>query len=537
MTRAAAVMGLAFLVLAGTAGAATIHITSDSHWDAGTYASTNNDPPPAGFQDAIHLSQGIVTQFDFIWVACSGRGTAVRIDTNTGTVLGEYRTAPAGMGTNPSRTTVDANGDVWVGNRNEMGWVPAGAAQNTVGMSMGSVVKISASATGPNTSTGLGDIKDWTNSGGADTYGGTSTAVDPAILNYVRVPGTGVRTMAIDANNDLWTGGRSNFAHQLIDGDTGTFVSGESFDINHGGYGGLVDGNGVLWSASIDTNSLVRYDPAVGTPVAIPLGRYSYGLGIDTFGNIWNSNYTWNTITKLAPDGTILGVYGTGGASGDRGVAVTPADNNVWVANSGGNNVSRLDNNGKLLAVITVGSMPTGVSVDSNGKVWVTNHNSNSVMRIDPTTNLVDLTVSLGPGATPYNYSDMTGTVLYSSTIRSGTWTRTLDSGSALNVWDHIFWNEEAAGFIPVDGSITIEARLPGGVWMPYLSGDALGLAGRYLEIKATLMRGASPNALSPVLSDIRVTNSVIPEPSTVALLGLGLAGVLGYGWRRRRRS
>ncbi len=28
-----------------------------------------------------------------------------------------------------------------------------------------------------------------------------------------------------------------------------------------------------------------------------------------------------------------------------------------------------------------------------------------------------------------------------------------------------------------------------------------------------------------------------VPEPSSVALLGIGALGLVGYGWRRRRRT
>lgn len=55
----------------------------------------------------------------YIWVAVSARGTIVRIDTETGVVLGEYRSAPEGRGGDPSRTTVDLFGNVWAGNRAE----------------------------------------------------------------------------------------------------------------------------------------------------------------------------------------------------------------------------------------------------------------------------------------------------------------------------------------------------------------------------------------------------------------------------------
>ena len=57
------------------------------------------------------------TPFNFIWVAVSSKGTIVKIDTDTGQVLGEYFSSPAGQPKDPSRTTVDHNGNVWASNR------------------------------------------------------------------------------------------------------------------------------------------------------------------------------------------------------------------------------------------------------------------------------------------------------------------------------------------------------------------------------------------------------------------------------------
>lgn len=51
--------------------------------------------------------------FNFIWIACASRGTIVKIDTDSGKVLGEYRTAPKGRYQNPSRTTVDYMGGMF----------------------------------------------------------------------------------------------------------------------------------------------------------------------------------------------------------------------------------------------------------------------------------------------------------------------------------------------------------------------------------------------------------------------------------------
>ncbi len=73
---------------------------------------------------------------------------------------------PNGRGRNPSRTTVDKNGNVWTGNRDE-------ASGNS-----GSVVHVGLEENGEcedrndngiiDTSSGLGDILTWINSGGAD---------------------------------------------------------------------------------------------------------------------------------------------------------------------------------------------------------------------------------------------------------------------------------------------------------------------------------------------------------------------------------
>jgi len=52
------------------------------------------------------------TPFGFIWIAVSTKGTVVKIDTDTGQILGEYWTSPEGQPKDPSRTTVDANGSV-----------------------------------------------------------------------------------------------------------------------------------------------------------------------------------------------------------------------------------------------------------------------------------------------------------------------------------------------------------------------------------------------------------------------------------------
>ena len=362
----------------------------------------------------------------YVVVACSARGSIVRIDTRDGTIVGEYWSAPNGRGRNPSRTTVDLLGNVWVGNRDEssngkgsvikIGLIIGGTRCNSDGQSnpSGDYLKppfeyntcIDRNNDGLiKTSRGLGDIRSWLNTGGVDDNGGILTADDEAILLYVRVNGTNVRHVSVDRDNNVWVGGYGNKAFDLLHSVSGTIQ--ETFNVGCGGYGGLVDRNGVLWSSSG-----LRYDTVHHTWQNLTTAA-SYGLSVDTTGFIWGTQFGGDCVRKITPDGLSYESFVTGGGGSDSGVAVTPIDNHIWIANREGA-VSRLDNAGTLLKVVTVGSYPTGVAVDIDGKVWVTNMNSNNVMRINPHAGpdglgAVDLTVNLNAGAGPYNYSDMTG--------------------------------------------------------------------------------------------------------------------------------
>ena len=86
--------------------------TYDADFAEGELVNVNYDDVP----DQLQLNQKI-TPFPFVWIACSDRATIVRIDANTGQILGEYRTVPQSLSASPSRTTVDKSGNVWVGNR------------------------------------------------------------------------------------------------------------------------------------------------------------------------------------------------------------------------------------------------------------------------------------------------------------------------------------------------------------------------------------------------------------------------------------
>ncbi|WP_417912520.1 PKD domain-containing protein [Candidatus Electronema sp. TJ] len=438
------------LVLAA-AGLPDGEFTLDADFDKGASINVVHDPS----HDQLQLDD-TMKPFDFIWIAVSTKGTVVKVDTKTGQVLAEYRTAPDRMGKDPSRTTVDKNGNVWVTNRAEGG------------DGMGSIVHIGLKENGQcvdrngngviDTSTGQGDVRGWGNAGNADSYGGVDTAEDECILHYTRVNSTGARHVSVNKDNNVWVSGTGYRKFDLIDGDTGQIIRQES-SVGYGGYGGLIDKNGVIWSA----RPMLRWDTAL--PLSGPnggnwrgYGHESYGLCIDPDGNVWNTGYGDGTIKKFAPNGNLIGTYNQGYQYAQGCVA--DKNGHIWVAHSlNGTTVGHLLNNGTYIGTVSVGSGPTGVAVDADGKIWATNYYSRNASRINPNAGQVVNGVHVGQvdlttvdlGGNLYNYSDMTGSTLIGAPDQ-GTWTVVHNAGMDDVRWNKVSWTADEPG----DSSIKV---------------------------------------------------------------------------------
>ncbi|MFN5355631.1 MAG: T9SS type A sorting domain-containing protein [Bacteroidota bacterium] len=514
--------------------------TSDEDFNEGFLLSVNTS-----VSGSLRLDQP-GQPLPYVNIACSGKGTVVRIDAITGQIIGEYLTAPAGMARNPSRTTVDKDGNCWVTNRDEtspIGGIPKGSVAR-IGVIIGGTRCNASGIPDPNgqyikdpayntcidrdgdglikTSFGLGNVLPWGNFFGVDSDGGVQTAEDEAITVYTRVFATGARTIAVDPFNFVWVGGSSNTNHEKLDRTTGNPIPGSRFNYGVGGYGGLIDGNGRLWSAS---NGLLRFEtnPDSTNAYTVINGVGNYGLGIDpNTGEIWHTFVSGGIVGKISPSGSLIGTYSHGSFHA-QGVAVD-ADSNVWVAHSligPATTVGHLRTDGTFVGNIPLtGSGPTGVAVDAFGKVWVSCYNSSVACRIDPNAGpiggggypvgAVDLTVNLGANATPYNYSDMTGFVVINSTVPSGTWTVIHDGLASGRKWGQIDWTDS----IPANTGIIVEARasnteltLASKPWVQVEKGESFccsGVTGRFIEVRATLFRQATVN-VSPVLFDLTV--------------------------------
>ena len=526
-----ALVAFAALILgAGTAASAPVPgtdvlYTLDADFDQGTLTNVNHDAPN---NDQLQLNESTST-FPFIWIALSQRCTIAKINTETGVILGEYRTISDSAGCNQSsRTTVAIDGSVWVGHRGPGGVTHVGQSElnQCIDRNGDSVIQ---------TSTGYGDVLAWP---GVDSD--AVNAADECIIHHVDTNAVGLfdsRHMSIDASNNLWVGdfaGGGNFVR--INGATGTVASPVK-DTPCGGYGGLIDGNGVIWSAQ---GSLLRWDPNApdsgSNPACVNAGHGVYGVAIDSNGFIWTSSLFGGTVSKLSNDGTSFSLFPQGNPNA-QGLAVD-SDGDVWISSSlfcgSGCQVAHLKNDGTFVGFVDnpSGAGSTGVAVDAAGKIWTANLNANTATRIDPNAGLlgcggtgcgdgtrvgaVDLVVDFPatPGRPlpyPYNYSDMTGAQLFSSTAPQGTWTVTQDGGAAGTAWSRITWNTEPEGSVPAGTALTVEARAAdseaglGSETYVAVSNDVpFTMTGRFIQVRVTFEPDDESDA-SPVLSDIRI--------------------------------
>jgi hypothetical protein len=519
---------------------------------------------PATGDACLRLTTEAIKPWPFIGVAISGynnaqvrRGSVMRIATedipslgiNEGDVIGEYFTAPAGMNNDPSRTTVDAFGNIWVGNRREnngkgsvtrvgmvLGGVRgdkvpvAGGGFNFVANPLGEYLQgpfnycncddrdgdglIRTSRGYPHTTGAfnadfVATALDWTNlPAGIDTNGGVASADDECITAFVRTEGTGVRHISFDSNNDVWVGGMDNRRFEKLDNTTATQVPLTAFTAPNfaGGYGGIVDSCGILWSGTwgpqfnprilrFDTNTMTATTPSI----------HNYGVSYDPVTcEIWTSTPYQSNAFHFPSSGAPVTTVPHASAATNRGIVVSNSE--VWIANSTSNTLSRFTTAGVPIGsgLVSVsyagvpfvpGDNPHGVAADAADKIWAINRLTHNAVRIDPTLGAADLAVDLGPDAWAYNYSDMTGSQLL-SIAPQGSWTFIHDGGMPGCEWEYVDWS----AILTNNAQIMVRLRasdspLPNGPWtMVQANVPFAGVVGQYLQVQITLKQGVSNN-------------------------------------------
>lgn len=487
--------------------------TSNEDFEKGTMAGVTCEIVP----DQLQRSSEPLT-FPYIWVPNSNEGTVSKLDTRTGRELARYRTGPEKFNDllldhNPSRTTIDQQGNCWVANRRtgtavKIGLLENGQYQDRNG---DGIIQTSRDVDNDGNITGE-ELLPW----GEDECVLFEVVLIPGKEGCF-VPGSytggyaddnwnpGPRGVAVDANGNVWLGtyGTQLFYH--IEGATGRILRVIDFSsVPHHSYGAVIDAYGIVWSSSLDDNNVLRLDPATGSFRVIDIGHTVYGLGLDRNDHLFIAGWRSGKLTRLnvltgSKDWTI------DAAPMSRGVAVTE-DGDVWTADSGPGTVSRFSNDGIFKESIPVGNTPTGVSVDAAGKVWVVNYGDEYVKRIDPVANRVDLERRI-IGGRHYGYSDMTGIISRTTTTKIGVWTVTHDSRYPGAAWGTITWT----AYCPAETVMMVRARsspdrATWSLWEIATNGVPLHATppGKFLQVEVTFQTLAGDD--SPVLYDLTVT-------------------------------
>ena len=401
----------------------------------------------------------------YLWVANSGEATVSQIDTEAAVELARYP-----VGSSPSRTAVDFDGNVYVANR-------AFFAQGTVSR--------------------------------VDVDG----CVADDCVRYtapVGVTDSVPRGVAIDADGFPWIGTYNDNSLRRLDPATGLVL--REVDVGFRVYGITIDAEGLIWFANLEVPELEggllgAYDPEADEVVGtwqIPGCSNPYGIAVDGDGAIYLGNFNCEEdLVRFDRTTETFSAYAIDNIEQARGVAVD-ADGMVWVAGYGTNRIARFDpSTGSVVGTYPVCDGPIGIGVADDRHVWVPCYNSDNVVRISYDGDLVS-TVEVGRN--PYSYSDLTGFQLRNFTARRGIWTVRFDCGFESCIYDRLSWD----GDVPGGTAVATRARVSNDgenwtAWAGPFEDMSIGLAGlptgQFIEIELILR--TSDQSLTPSIDTV----------------------------------
>jgi len=224
-------------------------------------------------------------------------------------------------------------------------------------------------------------VREATPTGVAFDAGGTLYITDPPAGTLIQVPVTGPAALFTLTCSDL------AFSP---DGSVYAIDVNAVFRISFPGPGIAVT------STVAGGGSLAHGD---GGPATAALLNHPTGVAADASGNVYIADRDNNRVRRVAPDGTITTVAGTGvaGGNGDGGMAVlaqldSPASvsvdaaGNLYVADTGNQRVRKITPSGVIFSVFSPSlASPACAVADSSGNVYIADAGSGIILKVSAT--------------------------------------------------------------------------------------------------------------------------------------------------------
>ena len=433
-----------------------------------------------------------------LWVANSPEATVSKVDTNTGAEVGRYKIC-----TSPSRTSVDLNGDVWVGCRND-----------------GGVAKIINQKSKCIDKNGNGQIET-SEDLNKDTHIQPNEMVsNDECIQFIVYPdgATVARAAGVDKENHAWIGFWNSKHLRRLHPNTGASVV--SVDLPCSPYGLVIDQMGIIWIQGSGCG-LVRVDPQTlaVSKLSPPFGYSAYGINVDMFGKIWLGG-GWGAVRYDPVANQWLKANGVSSSS----AVATGTDGYTYVVNDGPSTVTKINSvTATVEGTIALGAGrgPHGVAMDFSGFVWAVNLSKGTVSKCDPKP--MQMIGEYKVGSSPYTYSDMTGYTLGNFTAPKGHythvfgftgWAGTVNETQTTTMWETM----EVDAIIPPKGFLKIRyvvadtlKALDINSWSaefgPFppqqfpIDLKAANVIGRFLKVEVFLQAGE--DKLSPIVKSI----------------------------------
>ncbi|MDP1535523.1 MAG: dockerin type I domain-containing protein, partial [Rubrivivax sp.] len=312
------------------------------------------------------------------------------------------------------------------------------------------------------------------------------------------------RALCIGTDGNLWVGVYGTSRYYKMRASDGVLLSGPHA-IGVTPYGCLIDGAGMLWSASLST-VLGRLDTSSpGSTTTFTDGSSTnYGIALGN-GKVYLASLSGFGFRQFDPGSSAFSTPGGSKGFSSTGISVD-GSGNIWTGPYTTGGVSKYNAAGTLLcsgANQFVGSIETrGVIVDADNNIWQINRHTNSVAKYRGSDCAPQGTYPVG--FDPYTYSDATGFAARNITTPTGTWTVVNDSGASGQAWSKVSWTDS----VPAGAAVLVSARadnvqanLSSLPFVPVSNGANPGLTGRFIQVQVRL--NAAPAGTSPVLFDL----------------------------------